>query len=363
MPENFAKVTKKLYRGGIPSYDDLIALHKLGIKKVVSLDEDSGLVIEDICKALGFEHVIWGLTTGDDPKVYVLKTKIIPTLTLGGPTYIHCKHGKDRTSMAVAMFRIYTGWSLNDALEEAKQFKMGVDLSQSTHDSYFDAVKHYHSEFDQNDNSDIVGLSRELNLNPAMSFSAPNQHNSVMPRGTYSLPMDQESVHIPMYEKTASGKIFCKCKFKHLFIPTTKWWSDKEDAIKNYIDKDGEVYSANINKIAKSFVITSPVTKTLLKDIVLKHIFDVCKFINGCHIIMNPECLINIQEEDIEDVNNVGDLSGSINNETIGTYTITNVGSGAGSCGAIMDNMQNGLPGGSGVGAAGVTITPYGNLN
>lgn len=363
MLKNFSKVTKKLYRGGKPSYDDLIELHKLGIKKIVSLDEQSGLDIEDICKALGFEHIIWGLTTGDDPKVAALKSKIIPTLTLGGPTYIHCKHGKDRTSMAVAMFRIYTGWSLKDALEEAKQFNMGVGLSKSTHDSYFNAVKEYYTEFDQNNNGDIVGLSRELNLNPQVSFSTPNQHNSVMPRGTYSLPMDPNSVHIPFYEKTASGKIFCKCKFKNLSIPTTKWWSNKEDALENYVDKDGELYSANINKLANSIVINSEITKDLIKEIILKHVFDVCKFINGRHIIMNPECLINIQEEEIEDINNVGDLSGAINNETVGTFTITNVGCGAGSNGSIMDNMQNGLPGGSGGGAAGMVITPYGNLN
>ena len=120
MPDRFSEVVEDLYRGGKPSSKELSMLRDLwGIKKVVSLDEESGKAIQPVCADLGLQQIIWGLGDGRDPKVAALKKRIVPTLTHGGPTYVHCFHGKDRTGMTVAMFRVYNGWSINRALAEA----------------------------------------------------------------------------------------------------------------------------------------------------------------------------------------------------------------------------------------------------
>ena len=40
------------------------------------------------------------------------------------PCYVHCEAGKGRTGVAVACYRISRGWSLSDALAEARSFGM-----------------------------------------------------------------------------------------------------------------------------------------------------------------------------------------------------------------------------------------------
>lgn len=143
----FSKVTDDLYRGGKPTFNDLVYFKKeFGIKKVVSLDLEAGLSIISACKQLELKHVMAPLGDGTDPMVDNLKQNIIPHLTDGGPTYIHCYWGKDRTSMSVAMFRIYNGWSLENALNEARRFYMGQGLPSDIKESYYDAVKEFAKE-------------------------------------------------------------------------------------------------------------------------------------------------------------------------------------------------------------------------
>ena len=51
-------VPGKLYRGSAPTPDDVVSLHeKLGVRKIVSLDEKTGDRIERACRLLGIRHV------------------------------------------------------------------------------------------------------------------------------------------------------------------------------------------------------------------------------------------------------------------------------------------------------------------
>lgn len=148
MIENFAKVTDNLYRGGkISSMDELLELkNKYRINKIISLDKRSGEDIDNATKKLGIIHKIFAIGTGHPSQPISELKKIIPTLENNGPTYIHCYHGKDRTGMAIAMYRIYKGMSFQDAIKEAYKYGMGKGLSDEVALSYYDAVKQYNHE-------------------------------------------------------------------------------------------------------------------------------------------------------------------------------------------------------------------------
>lgn len=344
--DRFSKVSNKLYRGGKPSSLDLYLLKEIGIKKIVSLDDKSGEDIKDICDDLGFEHIIWGIGDGNDPKIAALKSKIIPTLTIGGPTYIHCKHGKDRTGMSVAMFRILNGWKLKDALIEAFRFGMGKDLPKKTKQSYYDAVIKFDQELksDNNKASDIVSLTRETNsfgpTSPGNNdMQKPNQMISGYPQGT-----DIEFSHLSRI--ASSFRIFCKCKSSDILKPNVFWNSSRDIALKNPYNKDGELYSAEISKLDSNIeYFNKPITNNLINNILVKDI-DVAILRDNNYLILNPSILINIKEEDV-DINDLAEV-GLRDNSTNSSFSYPGSGSGVG-----------GMPDG----AAGAVVLPFSGSN
>jgi len=157
MPARFAKVDQHLFRGGEPSDEDLKMLKDVcGVKKIISLDGDIGAAIDDKCKELNLEHIVIPLTDGNGQNVDKMPSEV-QQWTSGGPAYVHCKHGKDRTGMACAMYRVFVnGWNADAALKEANAFGMGHGLANGQ--SYYDAVIRY---TDSNYVSDIVTQQRD----------------------------------------------------------------------------------------------------------------------------------------------------------------------------------------------------------
>lgn len=348
MPVRFSKVTNNLYRGGCPSSIDLVKLKNMGINKIVSLDDECGHSINSVCEELGLEHIIWGLGNGNDPKVTALKKRIVPTLTHGGPTYIHCLHGKDRTGMAVAMYRIYTGWSVNKALEEAAKFGMGTNLSVESARSYYDAVKKFSKELElDNSNAiDAVSLTRETNSfgpqNPAVNdMTITKSVNFNMPPGT-DIEFSQLS-RIASLNKKAYINIYIKCKSSDLLKPSNYWYGSKEDAEKNSNNSSGKMFSAHLVSSIKIQNFNKPITKSLIHGILTSDI-DVAILRNNTYLIIDPSVLIDIQE--VDDINNLVDV-GFRDNST--DYTFAYPGSSAG---------IGGMPDG----AAGIVQLPYAGL-
>lgn len=142
MPVRFAKVSDNLYRGGEPSEDDLKMLRDVyGIKQIISLDSVIGNRIHRDCERLGLKHIIFPLTNGADDDIASLKNYLLPVLN-SAPTYLHCKHGKDRTGMTVALYRVlYNNWSVEKALGEAHRFGMGMGLDPLTALNYYAIVR------------------------------------------------------------------------------------------------------------------------------------------------------------------------------------------------------------------------------
>lgn len=131
MIKRFRKVTDGLYRGSAPSDNDVRNLHKyLGINKIISLDQETGAAIDQICEQLGIEHIIIPLNGRKGPLLKLFSYDLYDLLMSNGPTFFHCHEGKDRTGFVAALFKcMYMDWTYEEALAEAKSLGFGVGVS------------------------------------------------------------------------------------------------------------------------------------------------------------------------------------------------------------------------------------------
>lgn len=133
MPQNFRKFFNQIYAGAEPSVQDLKYMKDiLGIKLIVSLDQEAATKLAPFIKQLGIKHVIIPIEPsariGDS--IRFLRRYIVNILDNQQPAYIHCKYGKDRTGLALAMYRVLKhGWSCDNAIAEAKRYGYGTGIS------------------------------------------------------------------------------------------------------------------------------------------------------------------------------------------------------------------------------------------
>jgi len=166
MIEKFSKVTDNIYRGSAPSIKDVLLLKKYGINKIISLDNTCGKKIEKICKNIGIKQEIHHLDGKKANLLKFLSKNLKKMLEEGGPTFIHCRHGKDRTGFVCALYRIkYQNKSLEEAMEEANSFGFGIGCAPEFINMYKKvlkeaAKKNNNAEKDNND-ADIVSNVRE----------------------------------------------------------------------------------------------------------------------------------------------------------------------------------------------------------
>lgn len=164
-------IPHKLFRGSAPSPQDVITLYKkFGIRKIVSLDKNCGKIIDKVCRMLQIEHVTIPLHPTEvsvKPLIKLLEQDLYSLLIDGGPTYVHCYEGKDRTGLVIAMFKCqYMGMPCLDAIKEAKDIGFGIGLNPKITKLFEKLIckacqaKHDHTSKDNNE-ADIVGNSRE----------------------------------------------------------------------------------------------------------------------------------------------------------------------------------------------------------
>lgn len=107
-PPRFAEVRAGIYRGGQPSRRHLEALQALGVRTVISLRRESRRGWQEEkrhVQQLGMRWLrfpFYGVFGAD---VAFLR-EILDEMGRGG-VYIHCKHGRDRTSLLVALYRVW----------------------------------------------------------------------------------------------------------------------------------------------------------------------------------------------------------------------------------------------------------------
>lgn len=201
MIHRFRKVDKDIYRGSAPGVKDVEHLkNNFGIKKIVSLDQGSGEKIDRACKLLGIDHVKLYIETKHDISK-LLKHNLKDLLVKGGPTFFHCQHGKDRTGLLCALYRVkYMGWSPQKALAEAKSLGFGLGLSPVIVRLYEHMIHGAKPEHDTN-SADIVSNEREyvgdnrdtyLDESRQDSFSTYLDHTKQAPMDSmYNYIMDQ----------------------------------------------------------------------------------------------------------------------------------------------------------------------------
>lgn len=138
MPSRFSQVSEDVYRGGVPTSEELQILSNLyGVKRVISLDGPIGSEISPTCYKLNMDHIIIPISDKSSEGMIKFLKENIEELFSIKPLYIHCRHGRDRTGLAVALYRIIEeGWSKDDALKEALSFEFGDGLDPETQELY-----------------------------------------------------------------------------------------------------------------------------------------------------------------------------------------------------------------------------------
>ena len=140
---NFHKVNKNLYRGGSLTPRDVVHLkEKYGIEKIVSLDAQVGKKIDRACKLLNIKHIILSIDMGKKSSLIKFLHWNIKDLLSGEKVFIGCRYGKDRTGLAIALYRCkHDHWSCGKALKEAKQYGFGVGVDPKIINLYKKVIK------------------------------------------------------------------------------------------------------------------------------------------------------------------------------------------------------------------------------
>ena len=322
MPVRFQQVDDKVLRGGAPSNEDLAILHDVwGVERVISLDRKIGEMVDPACKQIGLEHVILHLGDGTHENVPILARHFIPKLD-DKKTYIHCRHGKDRTGMACAMYRCLKGADLKDALTEACKFGMGKGLSPSVGKSYYDAVRKWAKKYGDRNNTDAVEISRD-------QLSADNQTPGS--RHTVSEGLaDQEGNDY--LNRPASQRLYRCCVSNKVLAMKQYWFADRAEA--EHYSEGGRVYSGTLSSDADIVKQPGKPTKALMQAALLKGV-DVISFANKIFMVFNPNAIENIVEEDVNDTLDVG-----LHDNYTGVGSMVSPGSGG-----IMEHNTGGFAG------------------
>jgi len=128
---NFQKVDENVYRGAQPTNSGFKDLAERGIKTVVDLrdiGEHSQAGEQKAVTDLGMRYIsipMQGMSTPKDEQIAAVLTLLNDAA--GGPVFVHCKRGADRTGTVIALYRIiHDGWDSRRALSEAKSYGMSV---------------------------------------------------------------------------------------------------------------------------------------------------------------------------------------------------------------------------------------------
>lgn len=124
-PARFAEVTPRLYRGGQPDPDDLEQLYALGVRTIIDLRREKGglrRAEQAYAEQLGIRFVdfpFYGVFGADAEFLDSILVEMAGGGMQDGAVYVHCKNGRDRTSLVVALYRVaYEGWDQDVAWQE-----------------------------------------------------------------------------------------------------------------------------------------------------------------------------------------------------------------------------------------------------
>jgi tyrosine-protein phosphatase SIW14 len=123
---NFGKLNPRLHRGGQPTAEGFRKLKEMGIELVVNFREDSKDISRERqqVEGLGMRFVSIPWNAWDEPDDRHVAEFL--TLLRANPerkVFVHCKHGKERTGLMVAAYRMtFEHWTPEQALAEMESF-------------------------------------------------------------------------------------------------------------------------------------------------------------------------------------------------------------------------------------------------
>jgi tyrosine-protein phosphatase SIW14 len=123
VPENFFQVDASVLRGADPTQDNVDWLADHGVKTIIKLDDEN---MQELAYGIPVERLSinkFGLNL-----TYKLIVKIlnhIEAATKDGKVYVHCEKGADRTGLIIALYRVKSGWSIDDARAEMNDPRFG----------------------------------------------------------------------------------------------------------------------------------------------------------------------------------------------------------------------------------------------
>lgn len=141
---NFARVDRKLYRGGQPNTDGFRQLKEMGVKTIINLrleDSSEEAIVKDL--GLNYVHIPIPDTTPPTKGQTALFLKILNE-NRNDRVFVHCAAGKNRTSAMVSVWRIEHGMKPSDALRESLKFGLHPDFLAA--DRIEDFILRYRSE-------------------------------------------------------------------------------------------------------------------------------------------------------------------------------------------------------------------------
>ena len=114
---NFGTVTHDVFRGGQPTQAGLDVLARLGVKTVIDLRaDDAPQTMPAGMRLVRLPVSAWRADTVDPRSILQAISKN------SKPVFIHCLEGRDRTGLAVAIYRLSIGMSADDACRELRNF-------------------------------------------------------------------------------------------------------------------------------------------------------------------------------------------------------------------------------------------------
>lgn len=141
-------LNSKLYRGAQPTDIGFTTLSKMGVRTVVNLRDDAKPREQAAVEAHGMRYVSLGLSANDAGKPSA-ERKLRSFLAImddpaNQPVFVHCREGKDRTGLFVAVYRMVD--------ESASREAAVRELAQYGHDrvpiKLFKGIDAYLATFD-----------------------------------------------------------------------------------------------------------------------------------------------------------------------------------------------------------------------
>lgn len=215
----YCVIPKILYRGSAPSPIDVLKLKLyLNIRKIVSLDKESGDKIENTCQKLNINHIKMYINSDKKSLYHFLSQDLNKLFLQGGPTFTHCLRGQDRTGLAIALIKCqYMGVSPEKAIEEAKSLGFGIGLDPKITRLYENIIKSCKPKSQDVNNATIVSNERQTVGDNRDSYLDEGRQGSFAPFLSQTREYPYDYVYNPINDQSMTRENYWMEKIDHKY--------------------------------------------------------------------------------------------------------------------------------------------------